>query len=394
MKSLVNKKILIGITGGIAAYKIPFLIREIIKRGGTVRCILTEAGEKFVTLTTLETLTKSKVYKDAFELDEGVIPHTRLSGWPDLFVIAPATANTISKLANGAGDNLLTLIALDTKKPILLVPSMHENMYENEITRRNLEILRKRGFNILEPEEGELAGGDIGKGRLPEIEKIIFEIEKLLHTKDLIGKRVIVTAGATREYIDPVRFISNPSTGRMGFSIAREALLRGGDVVLISGETELSPPYGVDFIEVKDAEDMGREVFKYFDTSDLLIMAAAVSDFSPEKRSEEKIKKDSFSFNLTLKQTPDILKKAGKMKKNQKLVGFALETQNIVKNGYKKLKEKNLDMIVINQPSDTSGFKVETNRVTIILRNNEIFRFPLLSKEEVSGIIFDLLEGL
>ena len=204
----------------------------------------------------------------------------------------------------------------------------------------------------------------------------------------------MVTAGATREYIDPVRFISNPSSGRMGFSLAREASLRGGNVVLISGKTELKLPYGVDFIEVDSAKDMKTEVFKHFDDLDYLIMAAAVSDFSPSSVVQEKIKKDSFNFTLSLSQTPDILREAGERKKNQKLVGFALETENLLKNGYKKLKEKNLDMIVINKPTKNSGFEVETNKVTIILRGGDVYRFPLLSKEEVSKIIFDLLEGL
>ena len=394
MKSLINKKILLGITGGIAAYKIPFLIRDIIKKGGLVKCILTEAGKEFVTPTALKTLTKQKVYMDEFDIEEGVIPHTTLSKWPDVFVIAPATANTISKLADGIADNLLTLVGLDTRKPVLIVPSMHENMYNNEITQKNLEILKRRGFNILEPEEGELAGGDRGKGRLPEIERIVFEIEKILEKKDFLNKKIVVTAGATREYLDPVRFISNPSTGRMGFSLAREGVLRGGDVVLISGKTFLTPPYGINFIEVDSAEDMKTEVFKHFDDLDYLIMAAAVSDFSPSSVIQEKIKKDSFSFTLSLSQTPDILKEAGERKKNQKLVGFALETENLLENGYKKLKEKNLDMIVINKPTKNSGFEVETNKVTIILRGGDVYRFPLLSKEEVSKIIFDLLEGL
>jgi len=396
LRLLNNKKVLIGITGGIAAYKVPNLIRDLIKLNVEVKVILSESALNFVTPYTLKILTKNDVFIDQFETyDKGKIIHTSLANWPDLYVIVPATANTIAKLRCGIADNLITLFPLSSQTKVLIVPSMHTNMYENKITQENLNFLKERGFHILEPEIGELAGGDIGKGRLPENERILFEIIYLLYKKSLINKKILVTAGPTREFIDKVRFISNPSSGKMGFEIAIESVLRGAETILISGPVNLKLPPKVNFIEVVSALDMYKEVLKFYDNIDYLVMSSAVCDFKPKERFEEKIKKEVFSYDLKLEGTVDILKEMGKRKKNQKLIGFALETENVIENAKKKLIEKNLDMLIVNTVSQESGFEVETNKISIIKRGEDrIYSFPLLSKSEVSRIILDFMEEL
>jgi phosphopantothenoylcysteine decarboxylase/phosphopantothenate--cysteine ligase len=396
LRLLNNKKVLIGITGGIAAYKVPNLIRDLIKLNCEVKVILSESALNFLTPYTLKILTKNDVLIDQFETyDKGKIIHTSLANWPDLYVIVPATANTIAKIRNGIADNLITLFPLSSTTKILIVPSMHTNMYENKITQENLSVLKERGFFILEPEIGVLAGGDIGKGRLPENERILFEIIYLLYKKPLKNKKVLITAGPTREFIDKVRFISNPSSGKMGFELAIESVLRGGDTTLISGPVNLLPPPRLNYIGVNSAYEMFNEVSKYFDKIDYLIMSSAVCDFKPKETYKEKIKKENFSYNLQLEETIDILKEVGKRKKHQKLIGFALETENIFENAKKKLIEKNLDMIVINTISEESGFEVETNKISIMKKDdNKIYSFPVLPKSEVAKIIFDFMEEL
>ncbi|MGB9750101.1 MAG: bifunctional phosphopantothenoylcysteine decarboxylase/phosphopantothenate--cysteine ligase CoaBC [Caldisericia bacterium] len=396
MRSLKNKKILVGITGGIAAYKIPNLVRELIKLEAEVKVILTSEATKFVTPYTLEILIKNDVFIDQFELlDKGKIVHTSLSDWPDLYVIVPATANSIAKITYGICDNLLTLFTLSSKCKILVVPSMHTNMFENEITQKNINLLKERGFYVLEPEVGELAGGDVGKGRLPEIDRIIFEIIKIIYKKSFINKKILVTAGPTREYIDPVRFISNPSSGKMGYELALEGVLRGGDVTLISGKVSLKEPYGVKLIDVETSDQMYEKVSKNFSFTDYLIMSSAVCDFKPKVKKDKKIKKEEeFPSNLEIEKTKDILKEMGKLKRNQKLIGFALETENEIENAKKKLIEKNLDMIILNKISNESGFEKDTNEITIINKNGKISSFPVMPKSEVSKIIFDFMEEL
>jgi phosphopantothenoylcysteine decarboxylase/phosphopantothenate--cysteine ligase len=393
---LNKKKILIGITGGVAAYKIPNLVRELIKLNCEVKVILSESATHFITPYTLKILTKNDVFIDQFEtIDKGKIIHTSLANWPDLYVIVPATANTIAKITYGISDNLITLFPLSSNTKILIVPSMHTNMYESKITQKNLSILKERGYFILEPETGELAGGDIGKGRLPEIERILFEIIYILYKKSFENKKIVITAGPTREFIDKVRFISNPSSGKMGFELATESVLRGGETILISGSTNLNPPPNLNFIRVDSAEEMYNEVSKYFDDANYLIMSSAVCDFKPIERFDEKIKKEDFSYELKLEPTIDILKEMGKRKKNQKLVGFALETQNVFENAKKKLIEKNLDMLIINTVSEDSGFEVETNKISIMKKDEtRIYSFPVLSKGDVAKIIFDFLEEI
>jgi len=396
LRSLKNKKILIGITGGIAAYKIPNLVRELIKLEAEVKIILTQEAARFVSPYTLKVLSKNDVFIDQFELlEKGGIIHTSLSDWPDLYVIAPATANSIAKITYGICDNLLTLFPLSSKCKILIVPSMHTNMYENEITQKNINILKERGYYFIEPEVGELAGGDVGKGRLPDIDRIIFEIIKILYKKTFLNKKILVTAGPTREYIDKVRYISNPSSGKMGYELALEGVLRGGDVTLISGKVSINPPYGVKLIDVENSEEMFIEVSKYFVDADYLVMSSAVCDFKPLEKKERKIKKeDEFPSILNLEKTKDILKEMGNLKKNQKLIGFALEVENEIENAKKKLSEKNLDMIVLNKISEKSGFEKDTNEVTIILKNNKIYSFPVMPKGEAAKIIFDYMEEL
>lgn len=395
MRSLKNKKILIGITGGIAAYKIPILVRELIKLEAEVKIILTEEATKFVSPYTLKVLSKNDVFIDQFELlEKGSIIHTTLSDWPDLYVIAPATANSIAKIAYGICDNLLTLFPLSSKCKILIVPSMHTNMYENEVTQKNMKILKERGYYFIEPEVGQLAGGDVGKGRLPEIERIVLEIIKIVYKKSFINKKILISAGPTREYIDSVRFISNPSSGKMGYELALEGVLRGADVTLISGKVSLNPPYDVKLISVESSDEMFNEVSKYFNDTDYLVMSSAVCDFKPIEKKEKKIKKEEFPTILNLEKTKDILKEMGNIKKHQKLIGFALEVENELENAKKKLTEKNLDMIVLNTISQKSGFEKDTNEVTIILKNNKIYSFPVLQKSEVSKIIFDFMEEL
>lgn len=396
MRSLNNKKVLIGITGGIAAYKVPNLIRDLIKLNCEVKVILSESALNFLTPYTLKILTKNDVFIDQFETyDKGKIIHTSLANWPNLYVIVPATANTIAKIRSGIADNLITLFPLSSTTKVLLVPSMHTNMYENQITQENLKVLRQRGFFVLEPEVGALAGGDVGKGRLPENDRILFEVIYLLYKKSLENKKILITAGPTREFIDSVRFISNPSSGKMGFELAIESVLRGGDTTLISGPVSLTPPPKLNFININSTDEMFNKVSENFEKVDFLIMSSAVCDFKPKEINKEKIKKENFSYSLQLEKTIDILKEMGKRKKHQKLIGFALETENVFENAKKKLIEKNLDMIVVNTISEESGFEVETNKISIIKKNdNKIYSFPVLPKSEVAKIIFDLMEEL
>ncbi len=396
MRSLNNKKVLIGITGGIAAYKVPNLIRDLIKLNCEVKVILSESALNFLTAYTLKILTKNDVFIDQFETyEKGKIIHTSLANWPDLYVIVPATANTIAKIRSGIADNLITLFPLSSTTKVLLVPSMHTNMYENQITQENLKVLRQRGFFVLEPEIGALAGGDVGKGRLPENDRILFEVIYLLYKKSLENKKILITTGPTREFIDSVRFISNPSSGKMGFELAIESVLRGGNTTLISGPVSLTPPPKLNFININSTDEMFNNVSENFEKVDFLIMSSAVCDFKPKEIHKEKIKKENFSYSLQLEETIDILKEMGKRKKHQKLIGFALETENVFENAKKKLIEKNLDMIVVNTISEESGFEVETNKISIIKKNdNKIYSFPVLPKSEVAKIIFDFMEEL
>lgn len=392
--SLKNKNVLIGICGGIAAYKVCELIRLLKKAEANVKVIMTKNAQKFITPLTLQTLSQNKVYLDTFESEHSYdIEHISLTSWADILVVAPATANIIGKFANGIADDLLTTTFLAFDKPVLIVPAMNLNMFENKIVQANIQKLKQFGVNVLEPEEGFLACGVYGKGRYPENQKIFIEIERLLAKKDLNGKSVLITAGPTREYLDPVRFISNRSSGKMGFALAEEAYKRGAKVILISGPVNIQTYANIKIINVETAEEMYEEVKKIKDMCDILVFSAAVADFKPAHFKDSKIKKEEKQeLYIELQRNPDILKHAGQTKKEgQIIVGFSAETENIIENSKKKLYEKNADLIIANDVTqEGAGFDVDTNIVTLISKE-KILEFPKLSKKEVAAKIFDFI---
>ncbi len=387
-----GRKIIIGITGGIAAYKAAELVRLLIKEEADVYVVMTKNAQQFITPLTFQTLSGNPVVTELFSLiDEKKIGHISLADLANLIVIIPATANIIGKIANGIADNFLSTMVMASKAPVLFVPSMNVNMWENKILQDNIQRLIKLGYEFIEPEEGELACHWYGKGRLPELVDIVEKIEDIFSPKDLIGERVLITAGPTQEPIDPVRFITNRSSGKMGYALAKMARRRGADVTLISGPTSISiPRKDIRIVYVRTAEEMRQKVMDYFKESTIIIKAAAVSDFRPRAFSEKKIKKGAQTLVLELEETKDILKEIGDSKGNRVLVGFAAETDELIKNARKKLIEKNLDFIVVNDVTKPgAGFEVDTNLVKIIYPDGEIKDLPLLSKEEVSQLILD-----
>lgn len=387
---LKNKHILIGITGGIAAYKVNYLIRELKKNDSDVRVILTKSAKKFVSELTLETLSNSKVYSELFERTEGkFIPHIDLSNWADCFLVCPATANIISKAALGLADDLLSTVIISCDFRIIFAPAMNETMYLNAIVQQNIIKLRNMGHIIIEPETGELACIKEGIGRLPQPEKIVNYIKEYFDNQnELKGKKILITAGRTIEPIDPVRYISNYSTGKMGYAIAEEASLKGGEVTLISGPTFLNPPSGVKYIPVKTAREMAEAVKGEFIKNDVLIMTAAVSDYKPVQFSDSKMKRDKERIQIEFEKNEDILESIGKMKGNKITVGFSLETDNEISNSINKLKKKNLDIIVVNNPLDEgAGFGNDTNIVKIIDKNEKVESLDKMSKNELARII-------
>ena len=394
MSSIENKKVVVGITGGIAAYISCELVRNLVKKGASVQVVMTKNSHHFVTPLTLQTLSGKKVLSDQFDLDwESEIGHIEIADSADLVVVAPATASFIGKTSSGIADSLLGTVILATKAPVIFCPSMNVNMYNNSIVQENIKKLKKHGIHIVEPEEGNLACGWEGKGRLANIESISREIEKRLSVQDLKGKKILVTAGATREYIDPVRFISNPSTGKMGYSIAKAAWTRGADVLLISAYSELEQPHGVKFIKVENAEEMFLEVNKYKDDYGIIIKAAAVSDYKPTKKGKNKIKKSEKKLSIDLERTKDILLEIGKNKNGTFLVGFAAETENTVKNAKLKRKNKNADLIIANNiKSKGSGFGTDTNEVQIVYRNGSVKKLSKMSKEKLGNVILDIIQ--
>lgn len=384
---LNGKKIILGITGGIAAYKAIELARLFIKSGASVWPVMTKASANFITPLTLQTITGNPVARDMFDLtQESRISHIELAEKADIVVVAPATANIIGKVASGIADDLLTTVIMATRAPLLFAPAMNSNMYENKIVQANIERLKKNGCSFIGPEEGELACGYEGRGRLAPIEDIVDAAEECLAPKDLKGEKVLVTAGPTREAIDPVRFISNPSSGRMGYAIARAAKRRGAEVVLVSGPSHLNPPRGVTFIKTTTAEEIAEATMRHYPQSTVVIMAAAVSDYRPRISHRKKVKKEEARINIELERTQDILKELGSRKRGQFLVGFALETENMLANAKKKLKEKRLDMIVANDPG---GFDGEITQVTIIESEDTVEHLPPFPKNEVAERILD-----
>ncbi|HKL18934.1 MAG TPA: bifunctional phosphopantothenoylcysteine decarboxylase/phosphopantothenate--cysteine ligase CoaBC [Halalkalibaculum sp.] len=374
---LSGKRIILGVTGGIAAYKAAFLLRAFQKEGAEVRVTMTPSATRFIGKETFSSLSRHGVAIDIFP-ESGNEPdswtrHIQWGEWADLFVIAPCTANTLGKIAHGMADNMLASTVLAARCPLLICPTMDGEMYEAPATQHNLETVKNFGYHVLEPDKGYLASGLEGKGRLPETEAILEKASSILSKKKakgpLSGKTVLVTAGPTREHIDPVRFISNPSSGKMGFAMAKAAREMGAEVTLIHGPVSIEPPAGVKTIKFKSAKDLFERVKVHAD-HDVIIMAAAVSDFSPADYEEQKIKKEKGSREIKLKKTTDILAWLGNHRKDgQTLIGFAMETENLVENARKKLEKKNIDWIAANSLSDSeSGFEVDTNRIELLSR--------------------------
>jgi len=401
--SLSGRKILLGICGGIAAYKVCELVRLFKTAGADIRIIMTPSAVKFVSPLTLSALSGNDVLINIFperdlELLERVEMktwHVYSGMWADIILIAPATANTIGKLAGGICDNLLTCTVLAARCPVVVAPSMDEDMYVNEVVESNIARLKEFGYFIIEPEIGELASGLFGIGRMPEPECLFDYVVRFLENfgRDLVGKKILVTAGPTREPLDDVRYISNCSTGKMGFQIARAASHRGAEVILITGPSALATPKNVRRINVTTSDEMFEKVKENFPGCNYLIMAAAVADFKPKAKLSGKIKKrQSEELIITTSQTVDILQYLGAHKNGCKVVGFALETENELENAKEKMESKNLDLIVINNPmKEGAGFAEETNIVTILTRNGEVDRLPKMSKYEVGNAILNKL---
>jgi len=394
---LKNKKILLGISGGIAAIKIPLLVRELKRQGCEVKVVMTKAAKEFVTPLSLSILSKNKVLIETFpNQNETSVDfstwHINLASWADIMLVAPATANTLAKIAHGIADDALTTTILALRSPLAICPTMDGEMWYNANTKKNISLLKEQGCFILPPEEGELASGLIGVGRLPENSTIISFLQKILSYayKDFSKKKILITAGPTYEPIDPVRYIGNRSSGKMGFALANAVSLRGGEVTLITGPTYLQTPRNVERKNIETTDQMFNEVKKHSKNKDAIIMCAAVSDFTPKVKLNQKIKKEKFassSFTLELKKTEDILKYVG-INKSKKtiLVGFALETENEIGNAKKKLKEKRLDFIVSNKPS---AFGTDTNQVSIISKTGEKESLPLLEKFDVANEVLN-----
>ncbi|WP_027388355.1 bifunctional phosphopantothenoylcysteine decarboxylase/phosphopantothenate--cysteine ligase CoaBC [Chryseobacterium gregarium] len=394
---LSGKKILIAVSGGIAAYKIHFLIRDFIKKGAEVQVIMTADAEHFVTKLSLSTLSKKPVYTDFYSDNGTWNSHVEMALWADLMLMAPCTANTLSKMVHGMCDSLLMATYMSAKCPVFIAPAMDLDMYIHPSTKRNLELAESFGHHIIPAEHGELASGLVGQGRMAEPGTIAEVIDDFFNSdaaKTLEGKTVLITAGPTYEAIDPVRFIGNHSSGKMGFSLAEEASKRGAKVILISGpSSEKIKGNNIDLHQVTSAKEMLAKVFEFYETVDIGIASAAVADYAPKEVALEKIKKDGENLTIELVKNPDILKTMGEKKTHQFLVGFALETQNEEENAKGKLEKKNLDMIVLNSLRDKgAGFKNDTNKIKIFTKTGKQ-EFSLKSKDKVAGDILDFVEA-
>lgn len=392
-----GKNIVIGVTGGIAAYKAVELVRLMVKAEVYIRVAMTRNATQFVTPISFEALSGNRVIWDMFGQEGGSMEHITWAQEADLMIIAPATANFIAKMAHGIGDDFLSTLVLATTAKILVCPSMNSQMFVSPAVKHNLNLLRERGFGVAEPGEGPLACGTEGPGRLSEPEEIVETARNLLTDKDLSGLKILVTAGPTIEPLDPVRYITNRSSGKMGYALALAARLRGADVVLVSGPTTLTKPSGVTFCSVKRADEMRDAVFEYRPGSHIIIKAAAVSDYRPRKSATQKIKKGPDSLSLDLVKTPDILAQLGSTKEGSPcvLVGFAAETEGLLENASAKLKAKNLDMIVANDVSRSdAGFESDTNKVMMIYRDGEVEDAPMMTKEEVADLVLDRAKAI
>ncbi len=396
---LTARKIIVGVTASIAAYKAALLVRELVKSGAEVRVVMTPAAAQFVTPLTLATLSRADVVTDMFPDDPGKGTwHIHLGMWADAMIIAPASANTIAKLAHGFADNALTSLVLALRAPLLVAPVMDTDMYVHAATQANLEILRARGVTLVPPEEGELASGLTGPGRLPDTPVLLEAVATALAPKDLAGRRIVVSAGPTFERLDPVRYLGNFSSGKMGMALARAARRRGADVVLVAGPSAEATPPGVHRVDVTSADDMRDAVQAAFTEADAVIMAAAVADFRPAHVATQKIKKDDTSSDapvLELERTTDILASLGAVKGPRRVIGFALETENGIENAMRKLATKQADLIVLNNAGEPgSGFGSSTNRLTLVGPGHSVQELPLLDKLEAADRILDRLVAI
>jgi phosphopantothenoylcysteine decarboxylase/phosphopantothenate--cysteine ligase len=396
---LTGKKILLGVTGCIAAYKSCLIVRELVKRGAKVKVVMTPSAIEFISPLTLATLSHNEVIVNTFPPSQK--NGTKLSTWhidyalwADLMLIAPATINTIAKISYGFADNALTTLVTALRSPLVIAPAADVDMFNNPINKENLTKLEKLGHYIINPESGELASGLSGEGRLADTNKIIDAVELILsgYSKDMIGKKILVSAGPTYEDIDPVRFIGNRSSGKMGYAIAKAAFLRGADVTLISGPSSQIIYPEIKMIKVRSALEMEKAVKREVDKNNVLIMSAAVSDFRPVETSSNKIKKEKGTLEIKLQLNTDILSSI--KSKKAKVIGFALETQNELNNAKKKLREKKLDMIVLNSTGKETGFEVDTNKVTLLKQDGRTIKFPLLSKFQVANKILTEAKGI
>lgn len=396
MHYIKSKNILLGVSGGIAAYKAAYFVREWVKNGAEVEIIMTKSAQEFVTPLTFETLIGKKIHTTLFPENEfSATVHIDLADWADAVIIAPATANIIGKICHGIGDDLLSTVCLAAHKKLVVAPAMNSNMWVNPAVQQNIDLLQKRGVIIIPPDSGDLACGYTGTGRLQDSWFINHWLSyKLEKTKNLKGKNVLITAGRTEEEIDPARIITNRSSGKMGFSLAAEAFYRGANVVLISGPNELNVPPGINYIPIISAAEMQKSVEDNWDKTDIFIASAAVADYKPEIQFDQKVKKESIENNLKLTANPDILATMSKKKGNRSVVGFAVETENEKENALKKLKAKDLDLIIVNNPKQSgSGFGTDTNKVMIINKKGNHKNLPLMTKSEVAQNIFDELEN-
>ncbi|GAA0091595.1 bifunctional phosphopantothenoylcysteine decarboxylase/phosphopantothenate--cysteine ligase CoaBC [Paraclostridium bifermentans] len=395
---LKDKTVVIGVCGGIAVYKACDLVSKLKKTGVNVHVIMTKSATEFVAPLTFQTLSQNYVVEDMFESPKTWdVEHISLAKKADVFVLAPATANVIGKVANGIADDMLTTTIMATKAKVLVAPAMNTNMYENPVVQRNIQTLKDLDYKFVEPESGRLACGDIGSGKLASVDTIFNSIIELLEIKkDLEGTSMIITAGPTVESIDPVRYITNRSTGKMGYSIAKKAIERGADVTLVSGPTNIVPPQNLKkFIQIESAEDMYNAVLENMDENQVIIKSAAVADYRPKEYSDNKIKKSDDDLSIRLDRTKDIALELGKIKNNKILVGFAAETNDLLENAKNKIQKKNLDFIVANDlTQDGAGFGVDTNIVKIIDREGVVQEHPKMKKEEVADVILDKIKTL
>lgn len=395
---LKNKTIVLGVSGGIAAYKACDVVSKLKKLGANVHVIMTKSSVEFVSPLTFQSLSQNYVVSDMFEEPRTwEVEHISLAKKADLFLIVPATANVIGKIANGISDDMLTTTVMATRAPVLIAPAMNTNMYENPIVQRNIENLKGLGYRFIEPDSGRLACGDTGKGKLSTPEVIVDEVVSLLtKNQDLKGKNIIITAGPTLEKIDPVRYLTNRSSGKMGYAIAGEAVKRGANVTLVSGPTKLNPPQNLKkFIQIESAQEMYEAVVSNLEENQVIIKSAAVADYKPKDYSDKKIKKSDDDLVIRLDRNKDIAYEIGKLKENRILVGFAAETNDLIENAKGKIKRKNLDFIVANDlTQEGAGFGVDTNIIKTIDAQGNITEYPKMKKEEVANVILDKIKVL